>query len=348
MSESELRMYFLDQAESLRELGIQALAYLMQDAQIPDRWEFALSRRLRWVAGFKWTLDECAKTEGVTRERMRQIQKNIENYSLGLAHPPRLLEKVVEIAQKSDSVDSFWADLRSQRISGEQDAWDRESLLELFIRLGNSQLVNQLIIELNRITPPLRQKKTTSDIRESRASLLGFVNLRATSENSDLTSAEVLIALNEMYRFVLGSGNIVLAIGVPPGSFISTISKQLEVNPSATDEDLYEGILRFRSSRKSESMISFQEFSQLLTDIFGTPRSIKNLPSELQVESQFNGCEKAFIEEFKRSTRHSLHRDELVSAAVRSGEKASSAGVWLSTSPIIRPGGLRRGYFQLM
>lgn len=348
MSESELRMYFLDQAVSLRELGIQALAYLMQDAQIPDRWEFALSRRLRWVAGFNWTLDECAKTEGVTRERMRQIQKKIDNFSLDLAHPPRLLEQVVGIAQDSDSLEAFWADLKFREISGEQDAWDRESLLELYLRIGSSQLVNQLIIELNRITPPPRQKKTTSDIRESRTSLLGFVNLRSTSDSSGLNKAEVITVLKDMYRYVLGSGDIVLAIGIPPGSFISTISKQLEINPSATDSNLYEGILRFRSSRKSEATISFEEFTQLLTDILGNPRSVKNLPSELQVKPQFNGCEKAFIEEFKRSTRHSLHRDELVSAAVRAGEKASSAGVWLSTSPIIRPAGLRRGYFQLI
>lgn len=341
-------MHFLDQAVSLRELGIQALAYLMQDAQLPDRWEFPLSRRLRWVAGFNWTLDECAKTEGVTRERMRQIQKKIENVSLGLEHPPLLLERVVGIAQNSETLDTFWEQIKSEGISGEQDAWDRESLLELYIKLGNSRLINQIGIELNRITPPPMQKKKLAEIRDSRASLLGFVNLGAAAEDAELGKAEVLNTLKDMYKYVLGSGNIVLAIGVPPGSFISTISKQLAVNPSATDHDLYEGILRFRSSRKSEDMISFQEFNQLLSEVYGNPPSIANLPSELQVKSQFNGCEKAFIEEFKQSARHSLHRDELVGAAVLAGEKASSAGVWLSTSPIIRPGGLRRGYFRLI
>lgn len=344
----ELRMLFLDKAESLGELGSQALAYLMEDARIPDRWEFALSRRLRWVAGFKWTLDECAKTEGVTRERMRQLQKQVEGVPLRIPHPPRILDQVVELASSAESLEAFWSTLKARGIYGDQEAWDRESLLEVFIKLGNAEIQDRLGKELTRLTPTPMLKKFVSEIREYRTSLLGFVDLHALGLEMGLSTQEVRRMLNEIYKIVLGKGNLVVAIGVPPGSFIAVVTKQLAVNPNASVEELYEGILRFRSQRNSNEVVSLREFETVLFEIFGDPPNVNNLPKELQAEAEFNGCELAFISEFKRSDRHTLHRDELVSAAVASGEKASSASVWLSTSTVMRPSGFRRGYYQLV
>jgi hypothetical protein len=346
--ETQLRQYFLDQAESLGELSSTALGYMMADANIDDRWDIALSKRLAWVDGHKWTLEDAANLIGVTRERMRQVQKQLEEVRLVTIIPPKVLYRVLALRAEVSTIDEFWKTLRSTGLAGPEEDWSKESLTELFLKLGNHEIVEDLGKMFRELSPPPPSKKVNSLLRKHRTNLFGNVDLREAADSTGLSVSDVLVLLKGLYAHVFHNDVLALAIQRPPAAFIDSVAKQLLVTPGLSFEVLHEGLRRQMAYRGVSQDISLKDFEDLATMIFGTPPQIANIPPEVRFNVELSAHEQAFIDAFTGTGRRTLHRNELIEAAQTRGLNPTSAGVYLSTSPIIRPSGSRRGYFRLV
>jgi len=345
---AELRQYFLDSAETLGNLGMTALGYLMEDAQIDEKWEVALKKRLRWVDGFMWTLDTAGGLVGVTRERMRQVQRKIEAQNLELLAPPRILFTVLELGEGVSNIEAFFRELRRSGLSGPEEDWSKDSLLELFSMVGNVDTTQALGRLFRGLSPPPPSKKIDSTIRKLRVKLFGIVDLSGAALATGLTNTEVVLILERMFKTVYANAEIALALSRPPAAFVESVARQLIVNPDATAGELHEGVRRQMSYRGVTQELSLEHFSQLLALVFGRPAHIKNLPEDWASRIELGAYETVLVDAFISSGRGTLHRDELVEAAVSLGLNGTTAGVYLSTSAIIRPSRVKRGYFQLV
>lgn len=346
--EAELRQYFLDQATSLGELSTTVLAYMMSDAGIDNKWEFALKKRLIWVDGHRWTLESAAELLGVTRERMRQVQNQLEAVKFSTIVPPRVLYQVLELRRQVSTLDDFWKALRSTGLAGPEENWSKTSLTELFLKVGNHSIVEDLGLLFRELSPPPPSRRTNSIIRSCRAKLFGTINLDEAAEKSALEKSDVLIILKNLYELVYHNDVMALAIQNPPGAFIEAVGKQLYVNPELNPGALLEGVNRQMAYRGVTNNLSLTEFSGLLELVCGDPPQLREIPVELRYVPQLGQHESAFVDAFRASGRQNLHRDELIAAARERDLNPTSAGVYLSTSPIIRPSGVRRGYFRLV
>ena len=346
--ESELRQYFLDQAQSLGELSSTALGYMMADANIDDKWDIALRKRLPWVDGHKWTLDNAANLIGVTRERMRQIQKQLESVQFRTIVPPKILYRVLALRAKVSTIDEFWETLRSTGLAGPEEDWSKDSLTELFLKLGDHVVVEDLGQIFRELSPPPPSRKVNSIIRDHRTDLFGNIDLRKAADSAGLSVPDVVDLLKGLYAHVFHNDRVALAIQRPPAAFIDYVAKQLLVTPNLTFEALYEGLRRQMAYRGVSQDISLNDFADLTTMIFGDPPQIANIPEGVRYEVELSPHEQAFVDAFQETERRTLHRNELIEAAQDRGLNPTSAGVYLSTSPIIRPSGTRRGYFRLV
>ena len=320
----------------------------MVDGGIDEKWDLALKKRLIWVDGHKWSLEDAAKLVGVTRERMRQIQKRLDSVTYRPIATPRICHKVLGLQRVSGTIEEFWANLRSSGLSGVEEAWSKEALTELFLRVGDQSVVDALGRLFRELSPPPPSRKVNTIIRSHRAKLFGYIDLTQASESSGLAVSDVVLVLNELYAHVFHSGRIALAVQNPPALFVDSVARQLLVRTDLGAETLHEGVLRQKAYRGVSQPLNLSDFSELLEVVFGAPPAIANLPEVFRQSVELNTVEKAFLQKFRESGRSTLHRDELVSEAVSHGLSASSAGVYLSTSPIIRPASVRRGYFRLV
>lgn len=346
--ETQLRQYFLDQAESLGELSSTALGYMMTDANIDDKWDLALRKRLPWVDGHKWTLEDAANLIGVTRERMRQVQKQLESVELKTIVPPKVFYKVLALRAKVSTIEEFWETLRSTGLAGPEEDWSKESLTELFLKLGNHMVVEDLGNMFRELSPPPPSKKVNSILREHRTNLFGNINLRDAAEGAGLSVADVVVLLRDLYAHVFHNDVVALAIQRPPAAFIDSVAKQLLVTPELSFESLHEGLRRQMAYRGVSQDLSLKDFEDLTMMIFGDPPRIANIPEVVRYEVELSPHEQVFVDVFSATGRRTLHRNELIEAAQSRGLNPTSAGVYLSTSPIIRPSGTRRGYFRLV
>jgi hypothetical protein len=321
---------------------------MMADANIDDRWETALKKRLPWVGGHKWTLEEAANLVGVTRERMRQIQKQLEQVRLVTIVPPRVLYRVLALRTHVSTIDDFWDALKTAGLSGPEEYWSKESLTELFLKLGNHLITEDLGKLFRELSPPPPSKKTNSLIRNQRAKFFGTLDLQKAAASASLSVPDVVLILKSLYTHVLHNDVVALAIQNPPGAFIATVAKQLFVTPGLSLETLHEGLLRQKAYGGISQNVSFGDFETLVSMTFGDPPQIANIPEGLRYEVKLSPHEHAFVDAFAASGRRTLHRNELIRAAQIRGLNPTSAGVYLSTSPIIRPSSTRRGYFRLV
>lgn len=126
------------------------------------------------------------------------------------------------------------------------------------------------------------------------------------------------------------------------------MAKQLLVTPELSFESLHEGLRRQMAYRGVSQDLSLKDFEDLTMMIFGDPPRIANIPEVVRYEVELSPHEQVFVDVFSATGRRTLHRNELIEAAQSRGLNPTSAGVYLSTSPIIRPSGTRRGYFRLV
>jgi len=338
----------LDSAETLSELGTLALRDLMDQAGVPEKWLVPLKKRLRWVDGVDWTLDSAASLVGATRERLRQVVRKLDGFTIETVATPRILFRVLSIADESADLDQFFARISGEGFSHTEDQWTKESLLELFHVVAKQSEREALSAAYRKLSPIPRSSKRDALVRSLRSKDLGVFNLQEVASATNVPADEVLAVIRPLYKYVYLSDGIGIGIGKAPGTFVSLVGKQLLANPEATPEMLFVGIERYERYRRLKRKLDFQDFKKLLVLLFGEQTSLENLPAELQGGVLLSDFESQILKRFVETGRSQLHRNELEGVAPEVGITAISAGVYLSHSPIVRPSPIRQGYYRLV
>jgi hypothetical protein len=338
----------LDSAETLSEVGTLVLRDLMDQAGVPEKWLMPLKKRLRWVDGVEWTLDSAASLVGATRERLRQVVRKLDGFTIEVVATPKILFRVLSVANEVTDLDQLFARISGEGFSHTEDQWTKESLLELFHVVAKQAECEALSAAYRKLSPIPHSSKRDTLVRSLRSKDLGVFNLEEVASATNVPADEVLAVIRPLYQYVYSSDGIGIGIGKAPGTFVSLVGKQLLVNPEATPEILFVGIERYERYRRLEHKIAFQDFKKLLVLLFGEDTSLENLPTELQGGVFLSDFESRILKRFVETGRSQLHRKELESVAPEVGITAISAGVYLSHSPIIRPSPIRQGYYRLL
>jgi hypothetical protein len=338
----------LDQAKTLGELGTIALRNLMEQAGVDEKYLIPLKKRLRWVDGVDWTLESAASLIEVTRERLRQVVRRLDGCSIRVLASPRILFRTLHIGASARDLDEFFASLRLKGLAHTDDQWSKQALTELFLMVGNEDVQDELASLFRRLSPIPRSSRLEAVIRSHRLKELGIVPFGALSVEIESSPEDLLEMLSQMYRYVFGDEELAVTVGNPPGGFISAVGKQLLVSPTADPAQLLVGLRKVEAYRHAKVAVGEADFRRALKVTFGDPPKLATIPDELSALVTLTPFEEAVSEKFANSGRNLLHRDELVEAAVHRGVSAVSAGVYLSTSPIIRSSLVRRGYFSLV
>ena len=338
----------LDKAETLGELGTIALRHLMEQAGIDDKYLMPLKKRLRWVDGVDWTLETAASLIDVTRERLRQVVRRLDGYSVEVLVSPKVLFRALQVGASANDLEEFFASLRSEGLAHTDDQWSKQALTELFLVVGNEDVQDQLASIFRKLTPAPRSIRLEGLIREHRQKEFGIILISNLSKEIKTPIEDLLVILSQMYKHVFADEELAVTVGNPPGGFISAVGKQLLVNPCASPDQLLVGLRKVEAYRHAKVLVGKNDFRRALNVTFGDPPRLANIPDVLSAGVKLTPFEVAVSEKFDISGRNLLHRDELVEAAVENGVAAVSAGVYLSTSPIIRSSPVRRGYFSLV
>ena len=338
----------LDEAQTLGELGARALRYLMEQAGIGPEWFLPLKKRLAWVDGVDWTLQTAGELIGVTRERVRQVTRKVEDLEIGVTASPKVFWRVLSAGRSAESMEAFFSALEDQGLADPDDQWNQESLMSIFVKLGRSDVQDQLASVYRRLSPPPPSSARERLLRSERTKLLGLFSVADVASKSGLDADEVLAAYGRIYSYVFTDGELGIAISKPPGTFLSIVGRQLLVNPDAGDHELFIGLQRFEQSRKLPRKLQFEGFSSLLRVVFGDPPKLQNAPAELRSLISLGDFETEVLKVFEASGRNLLHREELIRVSKALGISPISAGVYLSSSPVLRPSESRRGYFRLV
>lgn len=344
---SELQLA-LDQAETLGDLGTIALRHLIEQAGVDEKYLMPLKKRLRWVDGVDWTLETAGSLIEVTRERLRQVVRRLDGYSVQVLASPRILFRTLQVGASAKDLDEFFASLRLEGLANTDDHWSKQALTELFLVVGNEDVQDQLASLFRRLSPVPRSSRLEGVIRRHRLKEFGIVPLKALSLEIDASCEDLIKMLAQMYKYVFADEELAVTVGNPPGGFISAVGKQLLINREADPDQLLAGLRKVEAYRHAKVLVGKEDFRRALKVTFGEPPRLEKIPDELSADVRLTRFEIAVSEKFEISGRNLLHREELVEAAVDEGVSATSAGVYLSTSPIIRSSPVRRGYFSLV
>ena len=164
------------------------------------------------------TLDAIGMEMGVTRERIRQLENRVLEYSSLREWPmPALLGEALEVALDSDvQAEDFGRTLVQSGIA-RTDLWDRESLADLCEAMGrrsDAQLIRAAVEAAERRAAAIRleDQRSSDHVRRAR-SHMGFVNVSTVDDGaggSD-SAARVLDVIRRLYPRVASVQGWVLA-----------------------------------------------------------------------------------------------------------------------------------------
>lgn len=348
VAESQDFQLRLDAANSLSDVGTVVLENLMQQAGIDPKWLMPLKKRLKWVDGADWTLQSAADLLGSTRERLRQVVRQLDGLRVEAVATPRALMRVLGLAERVGNIDELFLAIREEGLAHTEDHWSKESLLELFHVIAKPDAQEALARAYRNLSAAPRSRRRDQALRAMRSKHLGTFDLSKMSEAMESSSEDLIHSLKELYKHVYVDGQYGIAIGKPPGTFVSLVGRQMLVNPDVSAEELFEGISRYERYRGMTSQLSFAHFHTVLNLLFGETPSLANLPDELSEGIALTEFETAAVGAFQASGRSLMHRDELEALSSEAGISPISAGVYLSNSPVIRPSPVRRGYYRLV
>ena len=324
----------LDSATNLEDLGHRTLRILVEKRGISPSHIRSLSARLAWVDGEKQTLNAAADLVSVTRERLRQVQKQLEPVQLPLSIGPRVIYNVLALLKRARSLDEFWHSVVVDEGLA-SSVWPSAALVELVSIFGIVELHEELESSLDRLTPLEVDSEIRSTVRQNR-NKIGLINLEALSEDLDVEPRQARLAVERIYSHVQGQGKLILAHRKTPGPFIAAIVHQLKIRDALDAEILADGIRRAASSNNTPMVGDRSSLHVLIGEVAGEPCQLKNFSADIQDTVQLNAGE-MWLKQVLNGARNGLrHRDQIMELALQENVNTGSVTAYLSTSPIIR------------
>jgi hypothetical protein len=337
----------VDLAESIEELQDAIIYHFNDYLQVDNRVREILYSRHPALLRNSRTLDDLGQEFGVTRERIRQIEAKFKDLEIGVAKTEnKLLLMAINILSKSKSFDEFTALMREHNLADYE--YINDGILESIAKvLGLFDYIEKIEKESSRIRQNYANERIASNKMRKFRNKIGLIDIALVMKNSNLNRNEFEKAVNVQYPRSLIYGSICLARTLSLDSaFENCIYKQLVVAPNIDAEEILIGIKRHAAYRGCNTLVNDRDLVGLIHLLAGNPPSIERLLEKIIQPAQLAESDKWLIKVFTNSSTGILHRNEVVKAAINDGFDFTSAGVYLSTSMLIRP--LGTGQFRLI
>lgn len=312
-----------------------------------DRWNFLMSERNGWGVKRK-TLEEIASIQGVTRERVRQIEEALSITAASrTSFSPQILEKVFRLDYGAKVADPM---VKLKQALTFKDDWTFSSLCSFF-NLRYSNDVTEKLIELSTLSDDADNsaKKIQSAIRKSRTKL-GIVKLDAiymSGSTEPMNAKHVLEHLRQMYPYVNAAGDFAIAGPSDSTAIINSISTQLAVRSPLNIEQIQTGVRKRAVQLQAQDILPDTETLKSLLE--ADPNF--NVDSEGNVSGRIRLLEDDSVQgwlvsQLRNSPGEVQSKAELLRLAIADGLSLNSVTTYFLTSPICRS--LGDGYISLV
>lgn len=302
--------------------------------------------RVDWSPKPKQTLEEIGMRLGITRERVRQIERKHKSTSYPILDEINILQLINHIFITSSSIEEY-----IDQLNEFEPTYDLNRSPFRFVSLAYFLCKPLLAESFSKQIENWNKKRAEDNLVKSSINKyrnqLGLLDLFSTSVSLGLGEDSLFKVVKEVYPRSLRINNLVLARTEKSNSiFESTIYRQLLVSPQIPLIEIKVGIDRVAKYRDQELIGHPSDLLGLIIALAGDPCSKTNLEKHLVSGSGLSNLEQWLVELFKESKIGLLHRDEVVEAAIEAGVAIGSITQYLSTTPIVRAHG--KGIYSLV
>lgn len=312
-----------------------------------DRWNLLMSERNGWGVKRK-TLEQIASIQGVTRERVRQIE---EVLSITAASRESFSPQILEEANRLDFGAKVADPMEKLKLALTfNDDWTFSSLCSFFSLRYSSEATENLI-ERATLSDDVDKsaKYIQAAIRNSRTKL-GIVKLDAiylTGSTKPMDAKHVLEHLRQMYPYVNASGDFAIAGPSDSTAIINCIATQLAVRSPLNIEQIQTGVRKRAVQLQAQNILPD---TQTLKSLLAADPNF-NVDSEGNVSGRIRLFEDESIQgwlvsQLRNSPGEVQSKAEILRLAIADGLSLNSVTTYFLTSPICRS--LGDGYIALV
>ena len=345
--ETEPYLDAIDLSGTIEELQDAVISQFNDYIEIDERNRAILHGRHTGLMRNQRSLDDLGKEFGVTRERIRQIESKFLDLELGTTKTENyVLEQSIKILCESNSIEEF-SELMQENGIADYEYLATSLLKSLCKILGLTDYIEQISEQEERIKKLKNDTRLASNRIRKYRNKIGLLDIKTTCTSLGLNHNQFNEALKIYYPRSMRFNNACLArTNQLDTAFENVLFKQLVVAPNLDSQELLVGIKRHASYRGENTLVADQDLVGIIGLIAGTPPNIENLRINMLSEPELSESEQWIVKTFQNAPNGILHRNEVTHQAIKSGLDFTSAGVYLSTSMLIRP--LGSGLFKLI
>ena len=322
-------------AKNLEELGDSVLDYyLALNGKLNIRNKIVGSGRFIWVNGEIQTLSEIGDSLGVTRERIRQIEKKLGTPQISMDSEPVVFQYLKKIFPRVNTELELIAEAKKAGLCL-KDSWSLLAIRELAEVIKQTDLIDVIDefikLKINIVSNP----DNISVIRQLR-SKIGLINLDIVKNKLKISEALAFELINIVYKRSVLAGGIVLARGGITTTFEASIGRQLTIKSPLPINELIVGLRREANKRRYPIIGNQNSLSILIERLYGSSPTIEGFVQVSGEIEDFAELDRWIIEKLQDSPLGMLHTNEWVKLALKEGKKTGSIFMYLSNSPILR------------
>jgi hypothetical protein len=302
--------------------------------------------RADWSPFPKETLDEIGNKFGITRERVRQIEKRILDRNYPITDEIKIFSHLFHFFITSETSNEF----KEQVIDFDPDyrlSIEPEHFVALAKFLGKTEIAAQFSSRIDVWKAKELDIKNVRDEIHQHRNQLGLIDLSKSAYELGIGEEKLFRVILEVYPRSIRINNLVLARTKKLNTIIeSNIYRQLLVDNEISIDEIKIGLERVATYRKQELIGHPEDVHSLISKLAGDPCRIQNMLFDSTQTPNLSNHDKWLMDLFLDTPDKILHRDEIVEAAIEEGIAIGSINQYLSSSPILRSKG--RGIYSLV
>jgi hypothetical protein len=294
------------------------------------------------------TLQEIGDEFGISRERIRQILRNVDKYVISEFDSIPILDKVTEIAASSKDVVEFektctfcvetnYQAISLSRLMAICRAYNRVDLVERI-----SQVNKTWVAELN------NEVELTSKLRSIRGNS-GLIDIHLFAGSNSLTPEDAIRLIVSTYPRTLFFDRYCLTRTLRTNPVTeTTVYLLLKTFPGISIENLLVGIRRRSRRRGDEITIPDAALVQLIYKLAGNPPTAEGMEKGLLEKPKLDTHDRWLVQTLSATDKKFLHASEILIAAINDGLNLGSMSSYFSTSAFVYPPIPHSGVYALL
>ena len=294
------------------------------------------------------TLQEIGEEFGMSRERIRQILRNLDDYVISEFDFIPILDKIAEIAVASKdifefesactfSVETNYQAISLTRLMAICRAYNRSDLVEII-----SQVNNTWVAALNDET------ELASKLRSIRGNS-GLIDMNLFASSNSLTPEDTKRIVLATYPRTLFFDRYCLTRTMRTNPVTeTTVYLLLKTFPGISIENLLVGIRRRSRRRGDEITIPDTALVQMIYQLAGNPPTFEAMEKGLLETPKLDSHDRWLVQTLSATDKKFLHASEILIAAINDGLNLGSMSSYFSTSAFIYPPIPHSGVYALL